>query len=80
MMGKVDTAASILELAQVETLPEILQDKLEIPHRVLQEHLKMLESKGLIDVSKANIVTTKRGTKFLELYKSIHQKYLTVPA
>ena len=78
MMGKVDTAALILELASEEISPEILQDKMELASKTLDEHLKMLESKGLLDVSDKSVITTRRGAKFLELYKSIHQKYLTV--
>ena len=78
MMGKVDTAALILELASEEISQEILQDKMELAPKTLEEHLRVLESKGLLGVSNKTVITTKRGSKFLELYKSIHQKYLTV--
>jgi predicted transcriptional regulator len=78
MMGKVDTAALILELASEKISSEILQDKTELAPKTLDEHLKMLESKGLLGVSDKSVIITERGTKFLELYRSIHQKYMTV--
>jgi predicted transcriptional regulator len=81
-MGKVDLAAGILELALNETSVQSLQKKMDVTSKTLEEQLRMLESKKLVDSLKAGktIRTTKRGTKFLELYKSIHARYLTVQA
>jgi predicted transcriptional regulator len=82
MIGKVDLAAAILELAMNEISREHVQERLGLSTRDADEQLKLLKSKDLIDISKTgkSLNITKRGTQFLDLYKSIHAKYLTVSA
>ena len=80
MMGKVDIAARILEFASKEPSLKLLEAKMDLSNKVLDDNLKLLTSKDLIGISKTDkkVSITKRGTKFLELYNSIHAKYLTV--
>jgi CTP-dependent riboflavin kinase len=82
MMGKVDLAASILEFALIEISLRSLQEKLHLSSKVLDGELKMLKEKDLVDISPDGriVSATKRGTQFLDLYKSIHAKYLSVHA
>jgi predicted transcriptional regulator len=80
-MGKIDIAAIILELALEGTSAKSIQDKTGLPRSVLDEHLKMLVSRGLIGVSTTkNVKITKRGSKFLDMYNSIRTRYLKIPA
>ena len=81
-MGKVDLAAGILELALDEASVQSLQKAIDLTPKALEDQLRMLKSKKLIEDFNAGktIRATKRGTQFLELYKSIHAKYLTVSA
>lgn len=78
-MGKVDVAAAILKLGLKEIPKKALKEKTGLAPDELEKYLRMLESKGLAAVASGKIVTTKRGMQFLELYSSIHSKYLTVP-
>jgi predicted transcriptional regulator len=82
MIGKVDLAAAILELAMNEISRQHVQERLGLSTKDADEQLKLLKSKDLIDISKTgkSLNITKRGTQFLDLYKSIHAKYLTVSA
>jgi predicted transcriptional regulator len=82
MMGKVDLAAGILELAMDETSAQSLRKKMDIAPKTLEDQLQMLKSKKLVDSTNDGkaIRTTKRGTQFLELYRSIHARYLTIQA
>jgi hypothetical protein len=81
-MGKVDLAAGILELALNETSVQSLQKKMDLTPKTLDDQVRMLKSKKLVDSlgSGKTIRTTKRGTQFLDLYKSIHARYLTIQA
>lgn len=81
-MGKVDIAAAILQLSVKETSQKALEEKTGISSKNLAEHLKTLQSKKLVSISKADgkVRMTKRGSQFLDLYNSIHSKYLTVSA
>ena len=82
MMGKVDNAAAILELAMNQTALKVLQEKCNLSRGELEEHLKMLVSKDLIIIAPGDkkVMVTKRGVQFLDLYKSMRSRYLTVPA
>ena len=81
-MGKVDLAAGILELATDEVSVQSMQKKIDVTPKALDDQLRVLKSKKLIEDFNAGktIRATKRGTQFLELYKSIRAKYLTVQA
>ncbi|HKU48818.1 MAG TPA: winged helix-turn-helix domain-containing protein [Nitrososphaera sp.] len=82
MMGKVDTAASILELALKETSSDLLQAKTNLSPKLLGEQLRMLKVKDLLEISGSGekVKITKRGMQFLDLYRSIHARYLRIPA
>lgn len=82
MMGKVDIAAAILQLSVKEASLKVLEERTGISAKNLAAHLKTLESKNLITLSKADgkAKITKRGVQFLDLYNSIHSKYLTASA
>lgn len=82
MVGKVDLAASILQLVSKETSPDLLLEKLHLSSKILDEQIRMLKSRDLITVSKGgkSVSITKRGRRFLDLYDSIHSRYLTVQA
>ncbi|MGI0037100.1 MAG: winged helix-turn-helix domain-containing protein [Nitrososphaera sp.] len=82
MSGKVDLAAAILELALKETPLQSIQERTNLSPTDFRQHLQMLESKALVDVSKADrkLKITKRGAQFLDLYRSIRARYLSVPA
>ena len=80
-MGKVDVAAMILDVASKEILARDLEAKVNISSKSFTEQLKTLESRKLIRISPSErkVKITKRGIQFLELYNSIHTRYLTVP-
>lgn len=88
MLGKVDTAASILELTTEGASKQYLKNRTDLSGDELEDYLTMLESKDLIRILKAKggkevaatIKITKRGIQFLNLYGSITAKYLTLPA
>ncbi|HEY7733199.1 MAG TPA: winged helix-turn-helix domain-containing protein [Nitrososphaera sp.] len=88
MLGKVDTAASILELTTEGASRQYLKNRTDLSGDELENYLTMLESKDLIRILKsgigkeatATIKITKRGIQFLNLYGSITAKYLTLPA
>jgi predicted transcriptional regulator len=82
MTGKVDLAAAILELALKETPFHAIQERMNLSPTTFGQHVRMLQSKALIDVSKADkkVRITKRGAQFLDLYKSIRARYLTIHA
>jgi predicted transcriptional regulator len=89
MLGKVDAAAAILEVCNKEASRRELENKTIVPARQLDEYLTMLVSKKLITTirsgidkkdSEAIIRITKRGIQFLDLYKSMNIRYLTVSA
>jgi predicted transcriptional regulator len=88
MLGKVDTAASILELTAEGASKQYLMNRTDLSGDELQGYLTMLESKDLIRILKAKggkeaaatIKITKRGIQFLNLYGSITAKYLTLPS
>jgi predicted transcriptional regulator len=88
MLGKVDTAASILELTTEGASTQYLKNRTDLSGDELENYLTMLESKDLIRILKsgsgkeasATIKITKRGIQFLNLYGSITAKYLTLPA
>lgn len=82
-MGKVDIAAAILEFVIEESSSKDLEKKMILSSKVFNEQLKLLESKDLIRFTKADkslVKITRRGEQFLNLYGTIHAKYLTVPA
>jgi predicted transcriptional regulator len=79
-MGKVDIAATILEFGLKGISAKSLGEKTALDTKELERHLKVLESKGLAAIAEDKIVTTKRGIQFLDLYSSMHSKYLSVPA
>ena len=81
MTGKVDLTAAILELALKGIPSQSIQEKMNISPTDFGKHLRMLESKALINVSKpGRVKITKRGIRFLDLYNSIHARYLSIPA
>ena len=82
MMGKVDVAAMILDLASSEILAQDLKAKVDISSKSFGEQLRTLESRKLVRISggERKVRITKRGSQFLDLYNSIHTRYLTVPA
>ena len=79
-MGKVDIAAAILDFGLKAISAKSLKEKTGLGTEELEGHLKLLESRGLATITEGKIVTTKRGIQFLDLYSSIHSKYLSVPA
>ena len=81
-MGKVDVAAMILDVASEEILARDLEAKVNISSKSFTEQLKTLESRKLIRISptERKVKITKRGAQFLQLYNSIHTRYLTVAA
>jgi hypothetical protein len=89
MLGKVDTAASILELTADGASKQYLKNRMDLSAGELEDCLTMLGSKNLVRILKAKgvkedavatIKITKRGIQFLDLYHSITTKYLTLPA
>lgn len=79
MTGKVDVTAAILELALKETPLQFIQERTNLSPTDFRQHLHMLKSKALIEVSmKKKVKITKRGTQFLDLYKSVKARYLTI--
>ena len=80
MLGKVDLAAGILELAMNETSMQSLQEKIGLSSRSIATQVKMLSSKKLVDTLDAGktVRITKRGIQFLDLYKSIRARYLPI--
>ncbi|GEM_PF-2340904 len=88
MLGKVDTAALILELTVDGASKQYLKNRMDFSARELEDYLSMLGSKNLVRILKAKggdsaVVTikiTRRGIQFLNLYRSITAKYLTIPA
>jgi len=89
MLGKIDTAASILELTTEGASKQYLKNRTNLSADVLEEYLTMLGSKDLVRILKARggkedaaatIKITKRGIQFLNLYNSVTAKYLTLPA
>jgi hypothetical protein len=88
MLGKVDTAALILELTADGASKQYLKNRMDLSARELEDHLSMLGSKNLVRILKAKggenaavtIKITRRGIQFLNLYRSITAKYLTIPA
>ena len=81
--GKVDMVAAILESSTNGSSKQALENKLEITSRLLDEYLQMLLSKDLIRILRdknrksESVKTTERGERFLELYDSIKERYLT---
>lgn len=84
MLGKVDIAAAILKLSSKGVSKQVLENRTNLSASLLQEYLDLLKSKQLISIQvegkdrTAIVKTTKRGTRFLNLYDSINVKYLTV--
>lgn len=79
-MGKVDLAATILGLASDGSSLKTVEERSGLSHREFEENLKALISKDLIISDEKSISITKRGVQFLNLYNSIHSKYLKVSA
>jgi predicted transcriptional regulator len=78
MMGKVDLAARILGLASDGRSLKTVEERSGLSHKELEDNLKVLISKDLIMSDEKKISITKRGVQFLNLYNSIHSKYLKV--
>ena len=83
-MGKVDDAASILELSIDDRSLVDLARRLKTSHDELNKTIALLESKELIRLRRKNNDTrvdiTERGLKFLDLYNSLSSKFLKLPA
>lgn len=81
MLGKVDLAAAILELATEASSLDSLRERLNVSAGDLDDNLQLLSSKSLVTLDgEGGIAITKKGEQFLALYKSISARYLSVPA
>lgn len=89
MLGKVDTAALILELTADGASKQYLKNRMDLSAGELEDYLTMLGSRNLVRILKAKgdkedavatIKITRRGIQFLNLYRSITAKYLAMPA
>lgn len=85
-MDKVEIAAMILHLCRNGASRRVLQARIGLDDRELDEYLGLLVSKNLINVGPTSkgierdskgISPTGRGVRFLDLYNAIRIKYLT---
>jgi hypothetical protein len=76
----------ILQLCRNGASKRVLQDRIGLSDREIDEYLDLLISKNLINIGPVSkgkekdtkgITPTRRGVRFLDLYDAIRIKYLT---
>lgn len=82
--GNIDDVAAILESSINGSSKKGLQSETGLALELLNRHLPLLESKNLVrilrdkDGKHETIKITERGTRFLEIYQAMREKYLSI--